>query len=295
MNLDRYLARRQQQVERFLERCVPPGSDTLTEAMRYSLLAGGKRIRPALAVAACETVGGDVVRVMPFACGIELIHTYSLIHDDLPAMDDDDLRRGRPTNHIVFGEAVAILAGDALLTEAFRIMGEAAARAGTRQASAIQALTEIAAAAGARGMVAGQVADMQAEHSAVDLPTVEMIHVRKTGALLRAAVRAGALLGGARAPALRRLTRYGEFIGLAFQVADDILDAEGTTATTGKRTGRDQARSKATFPAVLGLSAARQRAQDLLASAVRELQSFDHRAEPLRAIARFVVGRACPK
>ncbi len=294
MNLDRYLARRQQQVERFLERCVPPGGDTLSEAMRYSLLAGGKRIRPALALAACEAVGGDAARVMPFACGIELIHTYSLIHDDLPAMDDDELRRGKPTSHVVFGEAVAILAGDALLTEAFRIMGEAAARAGAQQASAIQVLTEVAAAAGARGMVAGQVADMQAENTPVDLPTVEMIHVRKTGALLRAAVRAGALLGAARPPALRRLTRYGEFIGLAFQVADDILDAEGTTATTGKRTGRDKARSKATFPAVLGLSAARQRAQDLLASALRELQSFDHRAEPLRAIARFVVSRACP-
>ncbi len=261
--------------------------------MRYTLFSAGKRIRPILTIAAAEAVGGAVAPALPFACALEMIHPYSLIHDDLPAMDDDEMRRGKPSNHMVFGEAVAILAGDALLTDAFRIMGEAAGRADTQRARAVQALAEIAAASGARGMVGGQAADIAAENTRPDLPTVEFIHVRKTGALIRAAVRAGALLGGATPEELRRLTRYGEFVGLAFQVADDILDAEGTPAITGKHSGRDQVRNKATFPAVLGLAAAKDRARELLASALRELRAFGARAEPLRAIARFVVERAC--
>jgi geranylgeranyl diphosphate synthase, type II len=295
VNLPEYLARRQRRIDRFLDRCVPASAqaDKLTQAMRYSLFSGGKRIRPILAVAASEAVGGQVTPVLPFACAIELIHTYSLIHDDLPAMDDDDLRRGQPTSHIVFGEGMAILTGDALLTEAFRVMAEAAAKPGPRQHSALQVLAEVAEAAGARGMVAGQVADLDAERTTIDLPTVELIHIRKTGALIRAAVRAGALLGGAQADALRRLTRYAEFLGLAFQVADDILDADGTLVLTGKSRGRDQARHKATFPAVLGLSATKERARELLANALRELRRFDQRADPLRRIAEFVVGRAC--
>lgn len=295
MNLPRYLEHRQQRVNRFLERCIPTTlpPHKLNEAMRYSLFSGGKRIRPILAIAASEAVGGTVTPVLPFACGLELIHTYSLIHDDLPAMDDDDMRRGKPSNHRVFGEGVAILAGDALLTEAFRIMAEAAVRSGTQQSQALQAVVEIATAAGAHGMVGGQAADIDAEQTAADLPTVEFIHIRKTGALIRAAVRAGGLLGGARPQQLRQLTRYGELIGLAFQVADDILDAEGSTALTGKDGGRDQILHKATFPAVLGLPAAKERAQELLADALRALRSFDHPAEPLREIARFVVARAC--
>ncbi|MFI5365731.1 MAG: polyprenyl synthetase family protein [Candidatus Binatia bacterium] len=295
MNVEQYLARRQQQIERVLERCVPPAleGDRLAQAMRYSLFSGGKRIRPILAVAACEAVEGAVNAVLPFAAAVEMIHTYSLIHDDLPAMDDDALRRGKPTSHVVFGEGMAILAGDALLTEAFVVMGEAAIKAGALQGRALQVLAEVAHAAGARGMVAGQAADMQAENAPPDLPTVEMIHIRKTGALIRAAVRAGALLGGASAHQLRRLTRYADCLGLAFQVADDILDAEGATSLTGKTAGRDQARHKATFPAVMGLSAARQRAQELLANAVRELGVFGRHGEPLRVTAHFVVGRAC--
>jgi geranylgeranyl diphosphate synthase, type II len=295
VNLEQYLARRRQQIDRFLERCVPPASegDRLTQAMRYSLFSGGKRIRPILAIAACETVRGETKAVLPFAAALELIHTYSLIHDDLPVMDDDKLRRGKPTSHIVFGEGMAILAGDALLTEAFRVMGEAAAKTGAQPGRALQVLSEIAQAAGARGMVAGQAADMEAESAVLDLPTVEMIHIRKTGALVRAAVRAGALLGGASAHQLRRLTRYADGLGLAFQIADDILDAEGATSLTGKTTGRDQARHKATFPAVLGLSAAKERARELLANAVREIRIFENSAEPLHAIAHFVVGRAC--
>jgi len=294
VNFESYLAQRQQRIERFLDRCVPPAtpSDRLAQAMRYSLFSGGKRIRPILSIAAGEAVGGAVAPILPFACAVELIHTYSLIHDDLPAMDDDALRRGKPANHIVFGDGLAILAGDALLTEAFVVMAQAAARSAARRDTAVQVLTEVGQAAGARGMVAGQAADIGAENSAFDLPTVELIHVRKTGALIRAAVRAGALLGGARADQLRRLTRYAEFLGLAFQIADDILDVEGSPEETGKATGRDRVRQKATFPAVLGLPDTKRRAQELLANALRELQRFDERAEPLRQIARFVVGRA---
>ena len=295
MNLQRYLTRRQQQVDRYLERCFPPAKagDRLTEAMRYSLFSGGKRIRPILALAANEAVGAQTTALLPFACALELIHTYSLIHDDLPSMDDDALRRGRPTSHIVFGEGMAILAGDGLLTEAFRIMADATLKAGSAQGRALQVLSEIARAAGAHGMVAGKAADMGAENTVIDLPTVEWIHVRKTGALIRAAVRAGALLGAARNDQLRRLTRYAEFLGLAFQLADDVLDAEGTTAMTGKVTGRDRVRRKATFPAVLGLSATKERARELLTNAFRELRAFDEHADPLRAIASFIVGRAC--
>lgn len=295
MNLQEYLRRRQRQVDRALERCVPAAaqSDQLVQAMRYSLFSGGKRIRPILALATAEAVGASATAVMPFACAIELIHTYSLIHDDLPAMDDDALRRGKPTSHIVFGEGMAILAGDALLTEAFRTMAEAAARASLQQRRTLQVLIEIAKAAGVRGMVGGQAADMEAERARINLPTVELIHIRKTGALIRAAVRAGALLGNARADQLRRLTRYAEFLGLAFQIVDDILDAESSTAVTGKHTGRDKLRHKATFPALLGLSASKERAHELLVTALRELRSFDRRAEPLRAIASFVVARSC--
>jgi geranylgeranyl diphosphate synthase type II len=294
VNLDLYLRRRRQQIDRALERCLPASAapDRLHEAMRYSLFSEGKRIRPILAVAASEALGAPVAPVLPFACAIELIHTYSLIHDDLPAMDDDDLRRGRPTNHRVFGEGIAILAGDALLTEAFRIMGEASVRRNTDRRCAAQVLTEIAAAAGAHGMVAGQAADLEAEGRSLELPAVEFIHVRKTGALIRAAVRAGALLGAARSAQLRRLTRYAEFFGLAFQIADDLLDAESTTAITGKVTGRDRARHKATFPSVLGLSATRERAAELLDNAIAELRPFGRRARPLSELARFIVGRA---
>lgn len=294
MDLQRYLTDRQQRVERFLERCIPASvqADHLVQAMRYSLFSGGKRIRPVLAIAATEAVRGRMAAVLPFACALELIHTYSLIHDDLPAMDDDALRRGKPTNHIVFGEGVAILAGDALLTEAFRVMAEAAENTRGDHKVVLQVMKEIAVAAGVRGMVAGQAADMDAERTAIDLPTVELIHVRKTGALIRAAVRAGALLGGATPPQLARLTRYAELLGLGFQVADDILDAEGSTALTGKTAGRDEVRHKATYPAVLGLPAAKERAQEILADALRELRRFDVRAEPLRAIAQFAIGRA---
>ena len=290
-----YLERQRARVDTALAACLPlepQHPHRLVEAMRYSLLNGGKRIRPIVLLAACEAVGGAADRALPYACAIEMIHAYSLIHDDLPAMDDDALRRGRPTNHVVFGEGLAILAGDALLTEAFHVLAQSAEH-DPQPRRALHAVREIAEAVGARGMVGGQAADITAAGEAPDLATVEFIHVRKTGALLLAAVRAGAWIGGARAAPLRRLTRYGECLGLAFQIADDILDAEAPSSVTGKTEGRDGVLHKATFPAVLGLPAAKQRARELLAQALAAVARFDERAEPLREIARFAVGRAC--
>lgn len=296
MNLSAYLDRRQAQVDRALDHhlATTDRKNDLLAAMRYGMFPGGKRLRPILAIAAAESVGGAAAPILPFACALEMIHAYSLIHDDLPAMDDDDLRRGRPSCHAKFGEALAILAGDALLTEAFAVLAAAATRRGSDPQRAVRVIGEIARASGAYGMVGGQVADMVAETRPVDLPTVEMIHIRKTGALIRAAVRSGALIAGASSDELRKLTRYADCVGLAFQIADDILDAEGASKTTGKRVGRDQERQKATFPAVLGLQASKDRARELLARALRDLRRFDRRAEPLREIARFIVERACP-
>jgi len=295
VDLKVYLERRRRAVDKALERYLPGDKShatTLIRAMRHSLFAGGKRIRPILALASAEALAGETRPVLPFACALEMVHTYSLIHDDLPAMDDDDLRRGKPTCHVVFGEAVAILAGDALLTEAFRVMAGAALQQGVNKTRALRAIREIAEASGAHGMVSGQVADIEAERSEPNLALVEFIHVRKTGALLLASVRTGALLSGASERALRKLSRYGECLGLAFQIADDILDAEGLTQVTGKRAGRDQVLQKVTFPAVMGVPAAKERASDLLAQAVAELEVFGRRAEPLRQIARYVVARA---
>jgi geranylgeranyl diphosphate synthase type II len=295
VNLTDYLDRRRQRVEAALEEYFPipaTGPPRLMEAIRYSLLGGGKRIRPILLLASAEAFGVDIEPMVPFACGVEMIHAYSLVHDDLPAMDDDRLRRGKPTSHVVFGEGLAILAGDALLTEAFRVMLEARVAA-QEPSRALLVVREIAEAAGAHGMVGGQAADLEAEGAVPDLPTVEFIHVRKTGALILASVRSGAILAGASPDRLLRLTRYGECLGLAFQIADDILDTEGPVSETGKTPGRDQARRKVTFPAVLGLPAAKQRARDLLTQSLSELENFGAPAEPLREIARFLVGRAC--
>jgi geranylgeranyl diphosphate synthase type II len=244
-----------------------------------------------LLLAATEAVGGSLASALPFACAIEMIHTYSLIHDDLPAMDDDAIRRGRAANHVVFGDALAVLAGDALLTEAFRVMADAIAK-GNGGRSATRAVVEVAASAGMHGMVGGQAHDLAAEGSSADLPTVELIHVRKTGALILAGLRAGALVGGARAPQLRAISRYGELFGLAFQVADDILDVEAGVRLTGKVQGKDQIRHKATFPSVLGMPAAKERARELYEGAIAALADFSRGADPLRAIARFVVARA---
>lgn len=295
MDLKTYLQDQCALVDAALDRYLPRDTELPTSlhgAMRYSVFAGGKRVRPILLLAACAAVGGDPRVAMPFACAMEMIHTYSLIHDDLPAMDDDDFRRGRPTNHKVYGEAVAILAGDALLTEAFVLMSHPDTIGQVPADKLGAAIHEIAFCAGSHGMVGGQVVDMESEGKGdIDLPTVQYIHTHKTGALIKAAIKAGALIGNADEPRLAALTRYGETVGLAFQIADDILDIEGTTEQIGKDAGSDQARGKATYPAVMGLAAAKERASELMEMGLDALSIFGPEADPLREIARYVVQR----
>ncbi|GLI36562.1 polyprenyl synthetase family protein [Geobacter hydrogenophilus] len=295
MDLKNYLKERCAIVDDALDRYLPGETDlpvSVHRAMRYSVFAGGKRIRPVLMLAACEAVGGAPDLAIPAACAMEMIHTYSLIHDDLPAMDDDDFRRGRPTNHKVFGEAIAILAGDALLTEAFILMSSPEYAAKVGSARILPVIHEIGICAGSRGMVGGQVVDMESEGKKdIDLATVQYIHTHKTGALMKASVKAGAILGGAEGDTLAAMTRYGEAIGLAFQIADDILDIEGTTEQIGKDAGSDEARGKATYPAVMGLADSKRRAQELVDMALESLSPFGEKAEPLREIARYIVAR----
>ncbi|MCC6766233.1 MAG: polyprenyl synthetase family protein [Deltaproteobacteria bacterium] len=295
MNVEAYLAERRALVDAALERALRPGEGTpprLLEAMRYAVLSGGKRVRPILALAACEAVPADGRRALPFGCAIELIHAYSLVHDDLPAMDDDTLRRGRPTVHVRYGEALAILVGDALLTEAFRVAAEGARTAGVGAEHVLTMVARIAAAAGAAGMVGGQVADLEAEGGRPDHATVEAIHRRKTAALISAAIDVGALAGGADGACREALAEYGRALGLAFQIADDILDATAPTAVTGKREGGDVEHGKATYPAVLGIDGARAAARELLGRCLAATETLGESADPLRAMARFVVERA---
>jgi len=295
MDLKHYLNERLARVDRALDTYLPAEDilpPSLHKAMRYSVFAGGKRIRPVLMIAACEAVGGEPELVLPAACAMEMIHTYSLIHDDLPAMDDDDFRRGRPTNHRVFGEATAILAGDALLTEAFILLSAPQIADRVPAEVRCRVIHTIARCAGSLGMVGGQVVDMESEGKEIDFPTLEYIHTRKTGALILASIQAGALLGGADEAALAALTRYGEAAGLAFQVADDILDVVGDQEVIGKDVGSDQQRGKATYVALLGLDEARQRARELRDLAVDALSPLGERAEPLRAIAHYIVDRS---
>jgi geranylgeranyl diphosphate synthase, type II len=293
-DIERYLKERAAFVQDALDRAVVdhggPGAKLL-EAMRYSLLAGGKRLRPVLALAACEAVGGKPEDALGFACALEMIHTYSLIHDDLPCMDDDDLRRGRPTNHKVYGEAMATLAGDALLTDAFKVL----ARSLDSHAAApvlLEVIVELAEAAGSAGMVIGQALDMLSEGQPTDLATLEYLHARKTGALFLAAVRGGAMLGGGDRAQLDALTEYGRALGLAFQVIDDLLDVVSSTEQLGKRAHKDDAHGKATYPALMGVEKSRQFANQLKERAIAALSAFDGRAEPLRQLARFVVERS---
>jgi geranylgeranyl diphosphate synthase type II len=297
--LERYLAARRRVVERGLRELLRGGNGrpaTLAAAMRYAVLGPGKRIRPVLALAAAEVVGGPGAarRTVPAACALEMIHAYSLVHDDLPAMDDDDERRGRPSLHVRYDEALAILAGDALLTEAFAVVARDAASArGAAAARTLRVVAEIAAASGADGMVAGQVVDLACEgRSGVTLRTVEAIHRRKTGALIRCAVRAGAIVAGATPGQLARLTTYGEALGLAFQIADDVLDATHASALIGRRGGHDEERGKATYPGLLGIDGARARARAAAEQACRALAPFGGDAAALAALVRHVVERA---
>jgi geranylgeranyl diphosphate synthase type II len=244
-------------------------------------------------MAAFEAVGGKGDGILPFACALEMIHTYSLIHDDLPALDNDDYRRGKPTCHKVFGEAIGILAGDALLTEAFELMTSPTLRGRPFRDGGLvlDMINEVAQASGMLGMVGGQVLDIESEGKEIDLPTLQYIHTHKTGALILVSVRVGAKLGGASEDILKALTDYGERIGLAFQIADDILNVEGKAARLGKKTGSDLSRGKATYPSLLGLEESKRRAEELIEMAVDVLASFGPEAEPLRGIARFVLSR----
>jgi geranylgeranyl diphosphate synthase type II len=292
--LDAYLEGRRLLVDEALKRYLPAADarpKAIHEAIHYSVFAGGKRLRPILILAAAEAAGGEVARALPAAVAVELIHTYSLIHDDLPAMDDDDLRRGRPTCHMVFGEALAILAGDALLTQAFITLSDPSLAALVDPEARLLVIHEIAQAAGSRGMVGGQVVDILQEDREVDLPTLQYLHTHKTGALIRACLRVGGILASAGPDEMEALTRYGERVGLAFQIVDDLLDLEGTLAALGKPVGSDARKKKATFPALLGLEESRRRATGLIDEAKQALRVFGDRAEPLAALADFVVSR----
>jgi len=254
----------------------------LREAIAYSLFAGGKRLRPALALGAAELVSGDDAAALPAACALEMIHTYSLIHDDLPAMDDDDLRRGRPTLHKAHGEAVAILAGDALMTMAFDVLVDT---------GDVDVIREVARASGVDGMAGGQVDDLLGEGQQLGLDALRHIHVRKTGALIRVSVRAGAMLAEADDATLAVLTAFGDDIGLAYQIADDILDVVGDEESLGKPVGSDAAREKSTYPAVVGLDRSRALAQEAMASAIEALSGFGPEADDFRGLAHFIVER----
>src|SRR6202165_2804563 len=296
MNLPAFFEGDRAAVDAALDRLMP-GEDaqppSIHRAMRYSVQAGGKRVRPILCLESARIFSKGVTPVLPFACALEFIHTYSLIHDDLPALDNDDLRRGKPTCHKKFGEATAILAGDALLTLAFKTISASPVEA-TR---GIAMVKEIAAAAGTvKGMVGGQVADLEAEGKRVAPKMLEFIHRSKTAALIRASVTAGALCAGAGTEDVARLRKFGENIGWAFQVTDDILDVEESSAALGKTAGKDIAQQKATYPAVYGLERSHEIANDLATRAIAELAPFEERAARLRDIAEYLVlRRACPK
>lgn len=292
MSISEYFKQNTALVDEWLERLLPLETvvpSTIHQAMRYSVFAGGKRLRPILAIAAGGIFDAVERELLPAACSLEMIHTYSLIHDDLPAMDNDDLRRGRPTSHIVFGEAMAILAGDALLTQAFATLAEYETANSERK---VRVISEVAAAAGTvRALIGGQVLDIQSEGKPVTGAELEEIHRAKTGAIIRCAVRIGAILGGADEKALHALTVYGEKAGLAFQVADDLLDETATTEELGKTAGKDLASHKATYTALYGLDGARQMADRLCREAIEAVQGLGERGRVLEEIARFIVER----
>jgi len=293
VDLKAYLQIQREKVEKALTLILPelegPSADVV-KAMRYSLFAGGKRLRPILCIAGAEALGADGSHVMPVACALEMIHTYSLIHDDLPEMDNDDMRRGKPTNHKVFGEAVAVLAGDGLLTEAFRVMAQTPLGM-IKPGALLEVISLVAQAAGYQGMVGGQVADIQSEGKTVEPAAVEFIHSHKTGALIAASVTSGAILGGATEAQARAINEYGRGIGLAFQISDDILDVEGNSEQIGKGVGGDARKKKVTYPSVHGLVRSKEIQKQSIDRAIHSLKAFDHKADPLRAIAAYIIER----
>jgi geranylgeranyl diphosphate synthase type II len=294
MDFKKYLTEQCVVVEQALARYMLPEEGPLAnhiKAMRYSLFAGGKRIRPILALAAAEALHAPSEPLLPVACALECIHTYSLIHDDLPAMDDDDLRRGKPTCHVVFGEAEAILAGDGLLSFAFELLTHADAQQTISPVAQLKMINLIAKAIGPVGMVGGQSLDLAAEGQAIDFEHLRLIHGYKTGALITASVQAGAIFGQGDEEQFAALSRYGVQIGLAFQIVDDLLDVEGTTEDLGKTAGADAERNKATYPAFFGVAKTKVMAKEAVEEALTALEIFDAQAEPLRALARYIYER----
>jgi geranylgeranyl diphosphate synthase, type II len=292
MDLKAYLRSRQRKIDRALDRYLPRANTkpaTLHKAMRYSLFAGGKRLRPILCLAATEACRGNIDDALPLACALECIHTYSLVHDDLPSMDNDDLRRGRPTCHKVFGDGIAILAGDALLTIAFEIVSRTKP---ARRYNTSALLREISVAAGSQKLIAGQVADLEAEGKDVKRDQLQFIHKNKTAAILKSSVRLGAMSANADARKLSAITRFGQRLGLAFQIIDDILDVTQTSEILGKSAGKDVAAKKATYPAVIGLEKSRAEARRLTRQAHNALSMFSSSdAEPLHVLANYLLER----
>lgn len=285
-----YLAERQARVEAALDRAIAVVyPEPIYESMRYSLLAGGKRLRPILCLATCELAGGTVEMAMPTACGLEMVHTMSLIHDDLPSMDNDDYRRGQLTNHKVYGEDVAILAGDALLAYAFEHIAEQSQA--VPPARLIEVMGRLGRAVGAAGLVGGQIVDLASEGTEVTLETLNFIHRHKTAALLEISVVSGAILAGAAADTRQRLSRYAQNIGLAFQIIDDVLDLTSTPEALGKSVGKDLVAQKATYPSFWGIDESQRQAQQLIEAAKAELSSFGPRRQPLVAIADYIAAR----
>ncbi len=290
-SLKSYMEERRLWVDQALDQYLAPENvwpERLNESVRYSLFAGGKRLRPILAIAAAETLGKNQEDVMPFACALEMIHTYSLIHDDLPAMDNDDLRRGRPTNHKVYGDAMAILAGDSLLSEAFRVLSESLPE--KNPAQVLHVIKRLSEASGPQGMVGGQVQDLMSEKQKISIEALEHLHRHKTGKLIQVSVEGGALLAGADPRQVEAFREFGACIGLSFQIADDVLDIEGGEEI-GKDLGSDLEKEKATYPSLLGLAESKKLAHHWTQRALQSLEMFGDSAEPLREIAEYVVYR----
>jgi geranylgeranyl diphosphate synthase type II len=293
-DFEQYMSANAKAVHEALDRAMPARQpERLSEAMRYSVLAGGKLVRPVLSIAACELVGGSAAVAIPVACAVEMVHTMSLIHDDMPCMDDDALRRGRPANHVAFGEYTALLSGDALLALAFEHLARGYTEHGLVPAErALRAVAELGNAAGAGGVAAGQVADKSSEGAPVSLAMLEYIHLHKTARLLEAAAVCGAIVGGGTEGEIESVRRYARSVGLLFQVVDDVLDVTRTSEQLGKTAGKDQAADKATYPKLLGVDQAQAYAAELLAMAEGELEGFDtERAAPLHHLARFIAYR----
>jgi geranylgeranyl diphosphate synthase type II len=292
-DLKSYLLEKQNTINARLEEIIRScgGNGRVTDAMLYSIMAGGKRVRPVLCMAAAEAVGSRAEEVLTPACALELIHTYSLIHDDLPAMDDDELRRGKPTCHTAFDEATAILAGDALLTLAFQVLSSAGPSDGGLNAKWLRVIHVIAVAAGNRGMIGGQMRDIASEGVRISIQELEQMHHLKTGALIEASISTGAILGDGNATQLKYLEIYARNTGIAFQITDDNLNVEGDPDVLGKAVGTDEARAKTTYPSLLGLKKSKELAREKTNSALQALDIFDNSADPLRAIAKYIVER----